>query len=148
MTVAYHIDATNRTIKPFEYTLGDRSFNRVLNCKIVGLGERIGDHDFALCDDVGLFHPCQGFWRPIASFQPLPGDAIVIGPDRVLPNGDVIPGGPTISIEALTALVEWMSHTDFAARIELHKDQPAVSVNDKVIQTWGQVYAEMPKPDA
>ena len=146
MTLAYHIDVANRTVKLIEYTLGDRSFNRLLNCKTVGLGERIGDHDFALCDDEGLFHPCKAFWRPIGTFQPLPGDAVLVGPDRVLPNGDVISGDPTIGIEAFTALIEWMSHADFAAWIEAHKDQAAVAVNDEVIQTWGQVYAGMPKP--
>jgi hypothetical protein len=55
------------------------------------------------------------------------------------------PTDRTISVEALRSLVEWMSPADFEQWIDRHREQAAVSVNGECLQTWGELYAEMPK---
>jgi hypothetical protein len=85
-------------------------------------------------------------WRLVGSFQPVPHDAILVGPDHMDAKGNETPGNPTITIGALRSLVEWVSRADYERWIDAHHDQPAVEINGECIQTWGQVYAEMPKP--
>ena len=86
------------------------------------------------------------FWSLVGRFQPVPHDAILVGYDYMDAKGNETPGNPTITIGALRSLVEWVSRADYERWIDVHQDQPAVEINGECIQTWGQVYSEMPKP--
>ncbi len=85
----------------------------------------------------------SGVWSAVASrCRMTPSWA---APDHMDAKGNETPGNPTITIGALRSLVEWVSRADYERRIDAHHDQPAVEINGECIQTWGQVYAEMPR---
>jgi hypothetical protein len=149
--VGYHINAAARTVEPVNYTSVD-DIREVLGCSIFASAGFVGGDNLLLVDDNGLWKPATDFWRQVGSFEPVPHDALLVGPDierlewlsRVDHHGR--PSDPTISVEAMRALVEWVSRADYEAWIAAHRDRPAVEMNGKSVQTRGELYAEMPRP--
>jgi len=146
MTTGYHIDPENRTILPITYTATGRELNRILDTDCVAAGERVGDRDMLYVDDNGYAKPCRHFFALAGCFQPVPHGAILVGPDHYDPETEEqTAGDPTIGIDALRALVTWMTRDDFVTWIRRHARQPAVQVGDEVILTWQQFYDGLPK---
>ena len=147
MTIGYHITAEARTVEPVNYT-SIHDIRTILRCDMFASAGYVGGHNLLLVDDNGLFgKPATDFWRLVGTFEPVPHDALLVGPDKTDDEGYERPTDPTISVEALRSLVEWMSRADFEQWIDRHREQAAVSVNGECLQTWGELYAEMPKRD-
>jgi hypothetical protein len=146
MTIGYHINAKARTIEPVTYN-SYKDIQKILECETFAqAGYVAGTDNLLLVDDNGLYKPATDFWQLAGSFQPVPHGALLVGPDKIDAKGNERPSDPTMSIEALRSLAEWKSRAEYEAWIDAHFDQAAISVNGVCIQTWGDVYASMPKP--
>jgi hypothetical protein len=152
MTIGYHINAAARTVEQVNYTSVD-DIHEILGCDMFASAGFVGGDNLLLVDDAGLWKPATHFWRLVGSFEPVPHDALLVGPDKTKTlewlnrvEHHERPSDPTISVAAMRSLVEWVSRAEYKAWIDAHRDQAAVEVNGKCIQTWGQLYAEMPKP--
>ena len=146
MTIGYHINAEARTVEPITYTSVD-DINDILRCDMLASAGFVGGDNLLLVDDSGLWKPALHFWGLVASVEPVPHDALLVGPDQMDDYGSEKPTDPTISVEAMRSLVEWKDRADYERWIDAHRDEAAVSVNGECLQTWGELYAEMPTPE-
>ena len=104
---ALKIDVTNYTISEIELPVNNdiEPYYPHLNCRIFTVGGYLDDdgHDCVYVDDEGLFVPNQRFFYIEGQYQPLAGNAIIVGTDD---QGRSI--APKITLDELKKITEFI----------------------------------------
>lgn len=141
------INAATREIT--EVTIDDMTEAGVQDLRrLVGGGIELGAHwrngDVLYCKNSWTQDRCRHFFLVLdqAGSGPIGGDAVIIGPDR--PDRG--------SFDARMSKAEAMDKIQFLSRAEADvfiariAHLPSATINGVVIETWGQTWAQIPRP--
>jgi hypothetical protein len=119
---AYLIDATARTITPFDYERYG-TFTDYLPGGLC-IGHLFANEDVLYVDDLGLLRPAECAFRikGCLSGQPLMSNGILTGRDT---THTTLP--PTFSIAEMAEQIEWLTVDEALDWFRARQDQPAVA---------------------
>lgn len=154
------IDSEKRELREVEYDHGSKPGAVTLQMLIGGYIESAWsweNGDVLWVDEEGLFKPQSHFFRftPRGDGQPLAGNGVLIGREEE----DDSPDGyhtepPTITIEELRPLVQFLTREQAEAWAKGNASEPAVTVyfpgedgttEATVIERYGHLFDQMPK---
>jgi len=139
---AFLIDSAARKITEVEYELGDVS--RLIGGDGICLGFRFRNGDLLYVDDKGLLKPQEHFfWISDRTDQPLAGNGLVAGPDRLDETLDV-----QMSYDTLKAKVTFIDREGVDMWTEgLPLNIPGTTLNGRLITTLKETFQSIPRPD-
>lgn len=132
MTQAILIDAAARTITAVEYE--PSKLLQFLQAAVGGYIEVAAswtDGDVLFVNEEGLLRPTAHWFKLSGKDQPLNGNGIVVGPE-LEPDDDGVELGnapPGITVDALSALVRFMSAHEVSAWAKANASDPAASMS-------------------
>lgn len=131
---AYHVDAANRIIRPFEYH-GYEDFRRLLPGGIT-IGAIFEGGDVLYVDDEALLGPAKVAFRirRRPDGQPMMSDAILTGRDDL---DTTLP--PTMTLSELEREIEWLDLETAIAWFRERASDPAVIGNGTVLARWADL---------
>lgn len=150
---AYWIDAKARKIEPVEYT-DYRDIERFVGGHFsIGWSWGPGHRTVLYVEDDGLFSGRTFYFRTRSrpDAQPIPGNGLVVGPDRnIIRDGHLIEDGndpPEITIEQLREEIEFLTEAQADAWAFAMRDQAAMTLNGRPVMTWGQMWTAKKEGD-
>jgi hypothetical protein len=141
MTTGYHVDAENRRITATDYQ--DTDDIRDLVGGSFCFGFRLGSNVLYALDN-GLYSKSPGFFRLAGTppDQPIRGNALLVGPET--PDG--CDQAPRITLAEFQARIEFLSWDEACAWATARADQPAITINGRIVMTWGELWNGLPPP--
>jgi hypothetical protein len=155
MAKIYLIDAERREIRESEWS-GDSD---TLRRHVGGYLDTVRNwptREACYCDDEGIFKLQQGFFAIEGQPQPIAGNGVVVGAERLDVRGALVGyADPSFSLEELRRSVQFMTRQEVQAWARRHANVPAVQVTTTkpgeppqttVHQTYGSLMGNLPHP--
>jgi len=160
MSKALLIDSAKREVREVDYVASPMDNPASLQSLIGGYIETAWSWETGetlYVDEEGLFKPQRHFFRlrQRADGQPLAGNGVVVGREVEDADGGYHTEPPSFSAEALSRDVQFLSREQADAWAKANASEPAVSIlfagpdgkpETEVLERFGHLYQEMPKP--
>lgn len=149
------IDSAAREIRAVEYE-DYKDLQRFVG-GLISTARSWDTGDVLFVDDEGLFKAQRHFFRIKGYEQPLPGNGVVVGPERYDDDGEYLgTDEPRISPGALKAEVRFLSREQADAWAKGNASEPSATVtfigddgkpHTEVISRYGELFGDMPQPE-
>lgn len=145
---AYLIDSAAQTISAIDYS-GLTELHDLVG-GYIELAWTWPSGEVLYVDEEGLLKPQSHFFRLTlrSDGQPLAGNGVVVGPEQVVGDGYItLP--PAVPLDALRAVVQFMTYDQAQAWAKGNASEPAVTVTTdagrEVMARFGRLYGEIPR---
>lgn len=142
------IDSAAREVRTVQYS-NTKDLEKLIQADMFTIAWTWPNGDVLFVDDEGLSKPQRHFFRLAlrSDDQPLAGNGVVVGAEQYDDDGNyTATDDPAITAEELAQLITFMTREQADAWAKGNASEPAVIVAGDVVERYGNVFDEMPKP--